>query len=165
MIAHLEGDLDVALNYHRRSREIFERIGETGGLTGSQYGLALVHASRGAHREALTLLDEALALRRRLYRPADIAATLTAKGVSHVALGEHAAAERCYDESLRLCRATGNTRWTAANLCELAQLRIAQGRPTEARPLLEEAIPLYERTGQRNRITACRALLATLPPA
>ena len=155
-------EYEAALAYYRRALDIQDDEAEK---TITLHSMGVVHAARNQHREALALFDEALAIYRRLCRPAKVAAALIAKANARAALGEDAAAEACYAESLALCKDMGDVHWTAENQVRLAMLRLRQGRPAEARALVESALPVYERLGERDRIDACRDLLATLPPA
>ncbi|MDX1578057.1 MAG: serine/threonine-protein kinase, partial [Gemmatimonadota bacterium] len=94
-VALFRGELDSAASLLREGIAIRRRIGDSADLANSLDGLAIVHARRGDHEEAIALHREALDLRSRLLEPDHpaLAGTRQNLAVALIRAGRPAAAE------------------------------------------------------------------------
>ena len=101
MVAHEEGDLDLALETHHESLSIWADMGALAGLAPSLEGVAQVSLAHGDTSRAVTLFGAATALREKIGVP--LARSLRPAHETDVG----AAREQLGDEAFRAARRAG----------------------------------------------------------
>ncbi len=104
-------------------------------------GAALAE-SQSDHDEARQMLEQCLALRRRLGNPIEVAATLSTLSLAQLRAGDAVAAAEGEREALRIFRETGDRRGEAISLLHLAQVAFYTGTDTEASSNLEQCLAI-----------------------
>ncbi|HKI03862.1 MAG TPA: tetratricopeptide repeat protein [Thermoanaerobaculia bacterium] len=106
--------------------------------------------AQGRHREALELVDEAIALYREVNEPHHHGRALMVKGLTLQYHGEPEAAAECFRTSLFLLDGTREPRLLVAGQCNLVGCLHDSGRPAEAALLIPEAKALIAQVGRRS---------------
>jgi predicted ATPase/DNA-binding SARP family transcriptional activator len=102
MVSHLHfGDTD-AWRHCERSRAIFRQLGDARGQAFAAHNLGVIALERGAHRRAMLLHREAMALRAESDDRWGLASSLVQMGVVSRAMGDSAAARRELVRALRI---------------------------------------------------------------
>ncbi|MET0442213.1 MAG: adenylate/guanylate cyclase domain-containing protein [Casimicrobiaceae bacterium] len=113
----------------------------------SAYGHALyvgaaLADSQGFHSEAQQLLDECLALRRKMDHKFDLACTLSTRALVMLHAGRAAEAREDESEAVDLFRQTEHRFGEAMSLLHLGQIEAYEGNNASAREHLEQAVSL-----------------------
>ena len=103
---------------------------------------ATLACSQSELGEAERLLQECLALRRRLSNEVDVAATLSTLAVTNLSSGDLDGALAAATEAVQLFRRCGYRNGEAISLLQLGQIEAYQGRTAEALQHLQEALAL-----------------------
>jgi tetratricopeptide (TPR) repeat protein len=93
----------------RESIERFNRLGDQVGADHAMTGYAQVLSSRGAHSDALALLEQVLARYRDIGYERAICNVLTMIGDEHRTLGDHERARASLNEAVALAQARGDS--------------------------------------------------------
>lgn len=123
---------------------------------------AALAGGQGDHGEAVQMLEQCLALRRRGGHPLEIAATLSTLAWSRLQRGETHDAAACEREALALFRAQGDRVGEAIGLQHLGLCAMADGDNAAAQAELEQALGLAREIGNRELEAACEVHLGTL---
>ncbi|QIK75548.1 BTAD domain-containing putative transcriptional regulator [Nocardioides piscis] len=140
-----QGRSDLSNPLLERSRALFQESGDEHWAARALNSLAGALRDLGRTAEAVSLMDESIALRRRLDNPdLDISITLQNRGLAALDQRDFTVARGCLAE----CRAlAGDERVRAEADLLLADLELEEGNLAEARRLLLEAVPVLERHG------------------
>lgn len=117
--------------------------------------------SRGDHRAAHSLLEESLAIQRRLGEQAGIAISLSNLGAVALQQGDHAAARSLFEESLAIRRRLGDRVDIAVSLNDLGGAVIEEGDRALARSLLEESLTIRRQLADKAGIAVSLNNLGT----
>ncbi len=130
--------------------------------------LSLQAEDAGEYRQAMSLMEEALAMDRASGGALPYPLTAVAEGHLGIlawGLGDSARAEELLRQSLSACRANGDA-WGEANaLGYLGLIACEQGRLHEAAPLVREGLALYWKVGSLEDVAAGLANAAMLAAA
>ena len=126
----------------------------------------LAHHRAGAHMTARAVLEESLAVRRRVDRRS-LGPSLSALGYLALDQGDHAGARAYFEERIGRWRELGDQQGLALATASLGELALAQHERAEARRLFTEALLLWRANseeplerGSLSLILACFAWLA-----
>jgi predicted ATPase len=108
---------------------------------------ATLASAQGDHVSAIEQFETCLALRRRLERPIEIAATLSALALARLQAGEPAAAAVAEQEALRLFTAQGDLLGCCIGWLHLAQIDLWTGRGDRALGHVSSALDLAREIG------------------
>jgi len=111
------------------------------------YAGAALAGSQGAHAEARRMLEECLALRRKLGNPVQIAATLSTLALTQLQTGDAAGAAQGEREALELFRAQGDRVGEAICLLHLGHIAMFEGDDPLARDEFESSRELARALG------------------
>lgn len=111
-------------------------------------GAALAE-SQGDHAEARRLLEECLALRRRLGNPVEIAATLSTLSPARLQAGDAEGAAACEREALDLFRSLEDRIGETIGLLHLGQIAVYQGDAPAAQSHLGDCLAIARELGHR----------------
>lgn len=116
----------------------------------------------GRTAEAVPVLEESVALRRRLADPAlPLAIALGNRAMAALDVGDLAGARACLEESLALASGDDDPHGPLTETL-LADVAIEAGSLDEARTLLRRAVPALQRHGMRFRLVECLDSFAAL---
>ncbi len=136
-----QGRSEAALTACEESYRLLKSAGDEAWLARASNSLAGLTRDIGRATEAARLLDEVIALRRRLADPdLPMGIPLSNRAITAIDLGDLVTARRCLVEARDL--AAGNELERARTGSILADLAIAEGSLDEARALLREALPV-----------------------
>jgi predicted ATPase/DNA-binding CsgD family transcriptional regulator len=127
------------------------------------YAAAHLSNAQGDYTAARRFQEEALAIRRALGDPVQVAGALEPLGTAAALQGDHDAAQRAFREALAIGRALGNHYMTAMSLHDLANVLHEQGDYGAARELADEALVLLREVGDARALGSAsltRALVA-----
>ena len=135
-------------------RQLDALLGEADAVPTAARATALMGAGvlaykQGDHARATALLQESVALNRRLGAPEGIAAALSNLGVVVWEQGEYARGADLFEESLALRRELGDKRGIAITLNNLGSVAYEQGEYVRANALFEECLGLLRELGDR----------------
>jgi predicted ATPase/DNA-binding SARP family transcriptional activator len=148
-IASALGDAPRALAYSDESRALFRRLNDPLGTIETLHLAGAVLVAHGGDRaRARLLLEESLALARRIGDATHVAWTLADLGDLARREGRSAEARALLQQSLALRRAVHDRIGIASALSELAFLALEEDDPAAARPLLEESLVLRRQFGE-----------------
>ena len=119
-------------------------------------------AHLGEHERAAAILEESLALWRRIGDDDGAVISLNSLGLIALDQGRRHAAKALFQESLRLLRQTDDQRGGAGPLNNLGQVAAEQGDIEEARELYQESLNLERQIGNKNGIALTLNNLAIL---
>jgi predicted ATPase/DNA-binding CsgD family transcriptional regulator len=164
---HLRPDASAA---ERRQAEalwgeslaLFREVGDDEGASMPLNMLAARARARGDYAAARSLLEEAVALRRKATRGAHLALVLAPLGEVAEIEGDAAEAERCFSEALTLFRAAGDRQHTAGALVRLGDLASRRGDTPCATERYAEGLDLARRAGGASVIARALAGQAAL---
>jgi predicted ATPase len=108
---------------------------------------ATLAGAQGDHVSAIEQFETCLALRRRLERPIEIAATLSALALARLQAGDPAAATAAEQEALRLFIAQGDLLGCCIGWLHLAQIDVWTGRGMRALGHVSSALDLAREIG------------------
>jgi tetratricopeptide (TPR) repeat protein len=114
---------------------------------GAHVSVGLVCNALGRYAEALTYLEESLAIAREIGDRTREAAVFQPLGLALEGLGDVAGARTYLDEAIVLARQIGNKREIAAALNNRAQLHRVQGELDAAQLLYEQVLALVREVG------------------
>ena len=144
-----------------QSHRLLQTTGDEAWLARALNSLAGLTRDAGNATEAATLVDEVIALRRRLADPAlSLRVPLHNRAIVAMDLGDLPTAARCLAEEREL--ASGDTLEEAWVDSTLADLAIAYGRAEEARSLLRRALPVLREHDAESRLVELLDSLAAL---
>ncbi len=126
------------------------------------YAGAGLATSQGDHAEAQRMLEDSLALRRRLGQPVDIAMTLSTLTLSRLQAGDAARARAGEEEALALFRQSGDRIGEAIGLLHLAQVALWTEADDEAEARLSECLALAREIEHLEVEADCERALAEL---
>ena len=106
------------------------------------YAAAHLTNAQGDYAAARHFQEEALAIRRALGDPVQIAGALEPLGTAAALQGDYDAARQFFGEALAIARAIGNSYMTAMALHDLANVVHEQGDYAAARELADEAVAM-----------------------
>ena len=112
--------------------------------------------------EARLMLENCLALRRRLGNPLDIAATLSTLSMARLPLGDSDGARTAEEEALGLFRQIGNREGEAIGLLHLGQIELDAGNDTEALKYLDDCLTLARAIKQQELEGDCERQLGEI---
>jgi predicted ATPase/DNA-binding CsgD family transcriptional regulator len=127
------------------------------------YAAAHISNAQGDYAAARRFQDEALAIRRALGDPVQVAGALEPLGTSAALQGDYDAAQRAFREALAIARTLGNPYMTAMSLHDLANVLHEQGDYGAARGLADEALVLLREVGDTRALGSAsltRAVIA-----
>ena len=150
------GNLDKAAEHFGKAVQLDPKHVE--GLT----AVGRVAIKRGAPRDALQPLNNALSLSIQLNNDEARANVLQAIGVAYKRLGRPNDALKQYQESLAIKRRIGQKAGMAVSLAEIAQIQEVIGTPRDAIKSYSEALALQREIGDRSRLSTTLINYASL---
>jgi ATP/maltotriose-dependent transcriptional regulator MalT len=111
------------------------------------YAASHIMSAQGDFAAARRFQEKALAIRRALGDPVQVAGALEPLGTSAALQGDYDAAQRAFREALAIARTVGNPYMAAMALHDLANVLHEQGDYGAARALADEAIVLLREIG------------------
>jgi tetratricopeptide (TPR) repeat protein len=142
-------DSEQAPTLYRRSRALYDELGDQHGLALALVALGRSAARRGAYGEAGQLLKEGQALRQALGDKRGIAFSLDWLGIVASHLGQFEESERLLREGIAISREIGCMEYLAASLINLGMTMNLRGQSTDAVSVLEEAVAISEEVALR----------------
>jgi predicted ATPase/DNA-binding CsgD family transcriptional regulator len=127
------------------------------------YAAAHISNAQGDYAAARGFQEEALAIRRALGDPLQVAGALEPLGTSAALQGDYDAAQRVFREALAIAQAVGNPYMAAMSLHDLANVLHEQGDYGTARGLADEALVLLREVGDTRALGSAsltRAVIA-----
>ena len=156
-----QGRSDEAMAACTESHRLLQATGDEAWLARVLNSLAGLTRDAGQAAEAAPLVDEVIALRRRLADPAlSLRIPLHNRAIVAMDLGDVATARRCLAEEREL--AAGDELEEAWVDSTLADLAIAEGRSEDARSLLGRALPVLREHDAESRLVELVDSLAAL---
>ncbi|WP_121253472.1 BTAD domain-containing putative transcriptional regulator [Nocardioides ferulae] len=117
----------------------------------------------GRPEEAAPMMEESIALRRRLQEPTlSLPIALANRAMVARDLGDLDRAEACLEECLRIARREDDRLDQAVAEAGLADVAVDRGQVQLARDLLARSVPVLRELGQEFRLTECLETLAAL---
>lgn len=124
--------------------------------------MAALATNQGQHAEAARLLEECLALRRRLANRVDIAASLSTLALVRLQEGDAEGARRCEEEALAIFRQLGERLGEAVGLVHLGHIEMYLEHDQEARNRFEAAAEIGSAIQHREIESECERMLGEL---
>ena len=134
------------------AREIYQEVGDRGGLFRALRLQASIRLSRGDLEGARELFGEALETSRSVGNLRAEGQILSNLAITYAIAGDLDEAERLFAESLEVSRASGSPLQTANALGNLGTVKWDRGDPDAAWPLLSEALAMRRDIGHRQGI-------------
>ncbi len=146
------GDLDMALEYHQRSRAIKERLGNRQGLADSLNNLGLVCSSRGDFDQALDHYLQSLAINEELGNKRNTAITLANLGNVYSRKGDLDQALACQKRSLAIKEEIGHKHDIFTSLINLGVVYQLKGELSQAKEHYQRSLAISEELGIKRDI-------------
>jgi predicted ATPase/DNA-binding CsgD family transcriptional regulator len=154
-IAREQGRYDEARELHRRSKAIWEELGESQGVASSQNYLGFVAWLAGDFAGAEPLCLHALAEFRAAGNEREVAVTLVSLGAAALYRADYDVAAERLSEALAVSRRLGFQEGVAWSLNELAILGHHRRRSSsEPSVMLRDALLVHQRLGDRWRMAS-----------
>jgi signal transduction histidine kinase len=162
---HEWGDFSKALDYHRRSLKIFEKLGTTDdkynelGKGRALTGIGTAYQSLSQHQKSLNYHQQSLNIFRKHHNKIGESRALNDLGTAYQNLGNYQKALECHQESLRIRVEIGNRQSQCTSLINLGYTYIELNDTKKALERLTEALNLAQEIKAKPRIfQANRAL-------
>jgi tetratricopeptide (TPR) repeat protein len=152
IISWYRGDLDMALEYHQRSRTIKERLGNRRGLADSFNNLGLVYWSRGDLDQALDYYQQGLTINEELGNKRNTAITLTNVGNVYSRKGDLDQALACQKRSLAIKEELGHKHDIFTSLINLGAVYQLKGDLSQAKEHYQRSLAISEELGIKRDI-------------
>ena len=157
-----QGRSEAAMTACAESYRLLKSTGDEAWLARASNSLAGLTRDAGRATEAARLLDEVIALRRRLADPdLPMWIPLSNRAITAIDLGDLVTARRCLAEARDLA-ARRRARAGAERTAPLQTSRIAEGSLDEARTLLRAALPVLRRHDAESRLIELLDTMAAL---
>lgn len=157
------GQLDEALEWHRRSIESFDSATEeVAGRARALSGLGLTYLAQKQFDEALPPLLEALELARRTNHRITVARALNDVGEAFEALGNDEQALHYHSEALEIRRKDGYRQAETTSLLAIGRVYGRRSECARAIELISRALEMAEELKVRPRIAQCHHELANV---
>ena len=147
MLYFRRGEYDRALEYHRRSLAIQEKIGDPAGLAGSLHTIGFMHHDRGDYDKALEYYGRALAISERIGHLQFLANHLHHIGYVHYSRGDYDKALAYFGRALAIREKIGDPAALAASLHSIGDVHYSRGDYDKALEYLGRAVPISEGIG------------------
>jgi predicted ATPase/DNA-binding CsgD family transcriptional regulator len=148
VLAHYQGDYDLAEELSRDALELSRALNDAEGAAESYTGLALVRRTRGDYAAAEALFREALAVYEGIADEAGVARALDRLAMCLVVAGDMDRARPLFERSLALFQRLGDSHGVALGLYGLAATRPAGGH-VAARSHADESLDILRTVGDR----------------
>ncbi|XOV66956.1 MAG: adenylate/guanylate cyclase domain-containing protein [Fluviicola sp.] len=135
---------DSAFYYAKKEYDFAKKVGREINMSDALNTMAVSHAIRGNHKEAITYYEECIAIRKKLNRKDLIGGTLTNLGSSYRELGNYAKAIDCQIRSLKLKEEDNDTLGMAHTNINISILYKEQDELELALKYQKIALKLYE---------------------
>ena len=152
------GDLDAALGFYKRSRDLRAKLGILRGMAMCQRRIGDVLTLQGQYPEAVAALTEALTTMGELGDRTQYARTLRFLGSLHIATRNQPAAIKVLTEALQLMRQLGSRYYEADILATLGEALLRHGDLPAARDCFATARRVLAEAG----VPAADVLLARI---
>jgi class 3 adenylate cyclase/tetratricopeptide (TPR) repeat protein len=160
-VAYLEGELREATELYRRSRELYERIGDTAGIADVRSNLAGLYGREGRWDEALAEHEASLVLRRRMGNPWGVGTCQNNIGEIRRARGDARGAIEAFEQAVGTWSAIGYASGVAIALIGLGAARIEAGDVAQGRMDLLDAERRFAAVGSTTYVPDMYRYLAT----
>jgi tetratricopeptide (TPR) repeat protein/transcriptional regulator with XRE-family HTH domain len=142
----------------RTARDTGERVAEAGAL----YGLAMADLHQGRYRQAVDLMQQALALCREARDQIGQARALSNLGIARIQLGHYHSASVNLRQALAVYREVGDLFGEARAINNLGLVELRQGQYQQAVEHLNQALALHQQVGDQANETVCLANLGVV---
>jgi DNA-binding NtrC family response regulator/tetratricopeptide (TPR) repeat protein len=143
------GRLDKAEEFYQDSLSTFRRVGSEVDVASLYGSLALLRKARCRWREALDLLDQAIALAQRHGAPQLLSGFYLSQGIIYTKIGRHDEARGALDRALRLCMSLGDQIREPKIRLALGRLETLAGRLARAEEYILEGQHLADAARMR----------------
>ena len=134
IVAYARGDYDQALDWYRKSLEIFEALGDRAGMANSYHQLGIVAHKRGDYDQALDWYRKSLEINEALGDRAGMASSYHQLGRVAQDRGDYDQALDWYRKSLEISEALGDRAGMARSISQIGVLYTERGEAEEAVP-------------------------------
>ncbi|HWE90032.1 MAG TPA: tetratricopeptide repeat protein, partial [Pseudonocardiaceae bacterium] len=141
------GDLDAALDYYIKARDLQAELGIVRGVGLCQRDIGEVLIKRGRYEEATRALSDSLTVMRELADWTQYARALRFLAIVHTERGQPKTAVATLTEALELMRDKGSPYYQADLLYQLGETMAGMGDAMPARGYLTQARDLYAEIG------------------
>ena len=148
-VARLSGDIQAALEYHRRALAMFEQMGHSEGVSVANGNLGIVHYSIGDYPKALEYYGGALAMYEELGDRAGVAAVTGNMGVVYRMTGDYPSALEHYRRALEMHEEMGRGTGVADVTANMGVVYLNTGDYSQALEHFKRALTLHEDLGNR----------------
>jgi predicted ATPase len=145
-------DLETARDFHRKSLELYRKLGAQDEATLPLTSLGKVAMLQGNFEEARSLLEESLAIRRKLDLTWFVALTLTTLSDLARYQGDYKRAERLARESIDMFRDLGDVSGVAWALKTLGCAALHRNDPQQASDLFKKSLQMRKEQGNNEEI-------------
>jgi predicted ATPase/class 3 adenylate cyclase len=157
-ILYWHGDMIAARGPYQAALDLWREVGDEAEVANALYNLSFTYSMAtvndpASQRVAGEILDEALAIYRRLGDDRGTANVLWAQGIQAYFSNDNAAAAPFFAEALDLYRKVGDRTQEAWALHQLGSARLKLGQTAEARELIRSALRIFEDTGDISGMT------------
>lgn len=142
-----KGSLEKALEFHQRSLDIREELGNRRGIADSLNNLALVYQSKGDYDTAADYHNRSLRIREDLGSRTDIASSFNNLGNVYALRGDVSRALEYHGRSLRIREELGNKQGIAMSLLNVGSLYQTGGNLNQALEHYHRSLKTYEELG------------------
>ncbi len=148
-----QGEYDRGRDLLTESLTVNRELGDTGGMADSLLNLARLSWLSGSDlAQARTMLDESLALSRKVGDKDDIAYCLNLSGILALSEGDTARAASQVEQALALFEEMQQRRGTALSLYALAEVAAVEGDYARSQALYEQGVGIARKAGGKRII-------------
>jgi predicted ATPase/DNA-binding CsgD family transcriptional regulator len=155
MASQATGDFVTAQQICERAATLFRELGDMYKLTMTLIGQTVIELGLGNSVRARILLDEGLAMAKKVGEPHHLALAINVLGDLERFEHNYKRAQAAYKQSLESLQQIGATSDEAAVLHNLAYVHLHQDHLTQAHPLLCESISLRKEQGDIQGLGEC----------
>jgi class 3 adenylate cyclase/tetratricopeptide (TPR) repeat protein len=143
-ISWQQGNREKAIDYTRRSLELFESIGYLWGVGTAHNNLGILYDVLGNWAKGIEYHQQAYAIQKNIGDIEGQARSLDNLGILHMIMGEHQTARQEMEASLAIRQKLGDRYGLAQSHASLAELALIQQEPQEAMNRGEAALKLAD---------------------
>ena len=149
VLADVQADYPVALEYAREARDIYQQFGDIQGVATTTIALAVQTQHQGKHEEATSLFGETVTLWEQLGDQTAVDLAMSNMANAAKAGGNFELARTLFERVVRSSQARGDARGVASALNGLGEVAASQGDREAARRLHHESLVGYREIDDR----------------
>ncbi|MCF8403928.1 MAG: tetratricopeptide repeat protein [Bacteroidales bacterium] len=154
------GNLDLALDFYLKAKELRLMLHDTKGLASVLQNIGVIYEQKGQYFKSLDYYEQALELKKEIGRKGSIAKTLNNIGIIYLDLENYPKALDYHLQALELSEEAGDS-ISFANTCNsISDIYLEMGEPQKAYPFIMKGLNMSKRINAKRILSDSYRFLA-----